>query len=1070
MISRLLALGIAGVATVTAALACGSDGPTAPATLPLLSVERPDSGTLRAGATRELVLLTPANRTLRIVAEGRGGASTDSLLAIVGTPDGAGELGRLTFSAAPGAARVLVITSFPTETQLPVTIRGLRATDAGGYRVTALPPGDDPEHGPALLLPDSSVVEFHDGPSDIDRFLVSVAAGERFVLRLAKQGFTTIRQITVNIEEPTGFITSRAELRADHSEDAWTMPFAARGAGTAVISVTGPADSGGWYGGSYSLRVIRSSLAPEQAAATFALNDTIADAIDVVGDADEYRFTAPANTRVRILPRLDRTLDAPITFSLYRPDGPLVGRGTAAAATDWDNVYPIGDRVVGTQGLPPELLLPFAGEYRLVVEGPLDLPATAGTTPYAFIISTRGDAPESAPAVAAPGPLVSGETLAGCADADEFRIPVDSAMNLAVGVARSADGCALRVTLFRNGSVARTTIVANSSGDPDRQRFEAFPVVPGDELILRVEAERSIVGSGPSTPYVFDAYAVDSRPSVAPATLVLNGGPFTEPVNRCGDVDVYEFDVPSAQRLVVHASLERAVSCPGHITIERIHDWIDYIGDFALSATPNGDPDQTGLSVFLPQSGRYRMTWRSEATGASADRGALMSIDAITLSDAPETASATATLGDIISGETLSRCGDVDEYLVALPTADAAIALELGRNVACPVTAELRFAGQILTTFSTTQAQPLPTLRSPTFSNVGERTFRLVVRSQPNGSVADRDLPYRVAVVESRNQPETVGDTLTLGDSISTEGIESPGDIDDFYVALEPGRVYLVNFIGDVRLSIPDGGVSVDPAITPPLPSGIRTSGQFGVVSAGFTRLRFLGATSESTGPYSFQVFEVNFAPEVAPAELPFDQWVEEPLTPIGDRDRFFVRATSDEWVRVSAERVQSVGSFVVEAQFTELGPEGRSIPLSGFQDSVRIELRGQLTSNSGPGRYRVRVDRLGSDPESLPSAFAVGDTIRGEGITEADVDRFTTVLPESGRYQFYLRGTSGCFPQFPLGFRITTSIDGYSGGTFGTLVDSVEGVAGDTLTFIVLPSTPVCQTGSYEFAILRAP
>jgi hypothetical protein len=327
------------------------------------------------------------------------------------------------------------------------------------------------------------------------------------------------------------------------------------------------------------------------------------------------------------------------------------------------------------------------------------------------------------------------------------------------------------------------------------------------------------------------------------------------------------------------------------------------------------------------------------------------------------------------------------------------------------------------------------------------------------------------------------GGPIAIGDTIYGL-IEPTGDIDEFTFAGTEGdevaaflQTLSGGYFNDLELCLlADAGTADELELGCVRSNGDDTSlwgqstGRFALPRSTTYTVRVSGVGGD-TGPYRFQVYPIDRAPEVQAQALALNDTIEgESIAPPGDIDEFTFAGTEGEEVAGFLQTL-SGGYFndlelclVADAgtlDELELGcvrSNGDDTSLWG-QSTGRFRLPRTTTytvrvlgvqSAEDQGPYRFMAYLVDRAPEDIAQSVAVGDTIAGESITPpGDIDEFTFsgmagqvvevfFQALSGGYferlELYLLANAGTPSEQQLGSRVLsdggdTSLEGQSTG-----------------------------------------
>lgn len=502
----------------------------------------------------------------------------------------------------------------------------------------------------------------------------------------------------------------------------------------------------------------------------------------------------------------------------------------------------------------------------------------------------------------------------------------------------------------------------------------------------------------------------------APAILLLRSGELTTgELQGPGDTLLYRLDAPTGHplRLFFRAETDSLVAeliedaPPGRVA--------------ALLSSTGADTSLTGPRngtrwFQLSESESYHVRVRGFEPG---HRGGFTLLLYVQESE-PEQTPARVSIGDTIAGEFIDPPGDVDDFLFRGDGGQELITFlqPLGPDGGATL---------LLTVYdsATDQQVAWDVIAYPSESLESHSTGRFVLpdtatyRLRVRGRVWDVDRgPYRFQLYPVDRRPEAVGSTPAVGEVVSGEAIEAVGDVDEFTVAASGGQEVNLMFRrlsgeGDpIRLELlrPDGlSIKSVEAAAPSAPDELGT-GRFFLPEDEHT-IRIAGPAAGSpaagTGAYTFELYPIDPAPETVPASISIgDTIAGESLDRPGDVDSFTFTGTRGQLLNVflTTEPTDPPASFRLELLTPEhnypaevpWGPDdvrtastGRVLLTKTTEYGIRVQGPGTGSMDRGP--YGFELYLIDPAPETLPSAVAIGDSVRGEQIDRAgDVDRFT--------------------------------------------------------------------------------
>lgn len=458
----------------------------------------------------------------------------------------------------------------------------------------------------------------------------------------------------------------------------------------------------------------------------------------------------------------------------------------------------------------------------------------------------------------------------------------------------------------------------------------------------------------------------DSPPALAADVVV------SESIDNVGDVDEFVFTGATGQEFSLMARLDagmsdsivfeftRGAQVLGQLQTNSPHDFLDELstGRFALPA----DGDYT-LRVYGPAAGRT-----AAATGTYL-------VELHTIDRNPSLGAVLALDGPEIEG-VIERPGDVDDYHFAADAGQSVVIHlntpgtmrgslgafftdEFGQGIAAVSTEELNAGHTLLYSF------PSQLLRSTTYT----------VRVSALYDVSLATGPYTLAAYTVSREPESVAADITVGETISAERIDRPGDSDHFTFRGEPGQ--LINIFLQSEASNGELVAMLGYEGQTPL-AGYHTFGSEDALDGMSTGRIELADTAYvlrvspspqahltwSQGAYALRVFEIDRDPEGRSAQyVPGDTVSGEPLYPAGDIDEYVFQLAQTTQIAVLWDAPSSGLEDLVSASLVD--QNGATV-----WNSQQVERDVTLD----PGAYRLSIlnDRLsaswGLDMARLPT------------------------------------------------------------------------------------------------------
>jgi hypothetical protein len=554
--------------------------------------------------------------------------------------------------------------------------------------------------------------------------------------------------------------------------------------------------------------------------------------------------------------------------------------------------------------------------------------------------------------------------------------------------------------------------------------------------------------------------------------------PPPEPI-ALGDTVSAELSVAQATRTyVLHAPVTDSLvlfgqATAGHLFVAITDSIVDQdIAGLALDGSV-ARPLLTTYTRFQVTAGR---TYLLRTSGAQPGIGSFRLLVA-SVSGAPESRGAAATLDSVESGEALETGADIDEFNVVGQGGDELIAyLQAldGQPLQSMILAVFDdAAGSVLAAVRNVRGDAdIQGNASQRFVLPHDGSYRVVVHGEYGFLAAGRTDAgrYRFELRHVTRAPEHAAAAVATGDTVS-ETIDYAGDVDEFTFPVEQGRLYDV-FLQDLSSS-PSELVYADilrdgvghASVGAEGGQGLfrRGSGRFTAEATGTETIRVYEVeTSPGTKAYRLYVYPIDTLPETLPAAQALNlALTAEALELPGDLDVFTLTVPSDTLIdlavfKAAADSVQPVltllpaGSDAPVATLYATGATGGSNELAGLSGKLRLHAGTyQLRIDGGGGwrdetggAYRVQSWGLSDEPEGVASAIAVGAVV-----TEA-------VSPAGDEDRFRFNGTTGQL--------VNVTLTGTGQGGTGTIVGYLmrSGVPGPSLIAETFALAAGGQTG----------
>lgn len=986
----------AGMGLALGALATCT-GPTEPPPAPPLLAPS-DTLTLDFASSRTVEVQPIAGRGQRLVVELGVSQPSDSLSARLRRNGVTVDSILVRGDAAWSSQQSLWIPRAQSDTTLLLELRWIRRAGTPSVSAFIVFPTPDPEHAEQIVSVGDTVVEYLDGDTDIDWFRISGAPNSRVTVWMQLDSASQPIRIQMG-SDPVG-AAARISALTDSAERPLAMVRdleATPETWLVVRAAPGTVGSPAPLSARYRLWVEGIDPAPETAAATAVSGDTIVERIDAFGDIDRFVIPEAQGEEIRVFLARDSLSDSPVRARLILNDGESIPFTLDAA----DSVLDIkrSPWVQKSNGEPA------------IVEVLGDTGAAADLRPvgYRVMYQRRERAPETAPVSLGLVDSVVTETLASCADADDFEITGPPLTYVSIGaVLHDAPGCRVRARLLVGEGELGAVDSLLLGTDPDVDRWAPLPIQASGVLRLRIEgidAPGQPIGRVQDVGYTLDVYAVDSTPELSPREIALGDSLLTETIDRCSDVDVFDIVGPPGSVVVVGAGFGRATTCGMALSSENN-------GSGVFHAGANVDAMRFG-HLTIPASGRVPLRVATERGGRTADRGApyVLKVDAV--DPAPELVPSALVLGDTVH-ETFSRCGDIDRWQVPLVEGEGVwLRFDRARSSSCMVVASLRYESYQSAEFvlypADSTRQVLLHYQPPVTA-----TYTLSVHTLPIGHTDDRDLPYSLVVTGAQN--EVAPSALAVGDTSAVEPWHDH-DLDLFVVPLQAGRQYVASTLGPVKFTLGAFGVSFDDH-----PRGFRYPFTATETRDHRFRMGIVGSDHPDPVNFRFMVHEFDPAPESLPDTLVAGDTTDvESFGHPGDEDHFTAGLTPGRYFRLEAFLSAGTGG-TLSTGITALGgdsviayaysPGDWSTARAGVPASGRIvaPMRHFLTTTdttTNPS-YRLRLVEIDPAPESRAATLAPGDSITDEPLDDPwDLDEYQLTVATSGTYIVRLRAAA---------------------------------------------------------------
>ena len=771
----------------------------------------------------------------------------------------------------------------------------------------------------------------------------------------------------------------------------------------------------------FDFQVYAVNAAPERRAAAFSIGDTIAgEDIVPVADVDNFWMQGQAGQEIVVVPQ---------------PLGPT-GAGTLILSitdtlTHSEIGYAFNDPGNASPRTTARIRLHSSAAYRFQLRGVTGVNSGVAPRyqgPYRFWSYAINRAPEHRSSVLPVGAVVSGERIDRAGDVDEFTFQA------AAGAQYNAFAQGSRQVQLEVAPDSGPALAAMLSDTADTGLYAVatgrFTIPQGGGYLVRVfgTASYDLADTGS---YRVLLYPIDPRPEHVSATIQPGDTISGESIGVPGDID--EFPLPGAAGDEFNIFFQVLTGSPG-VPLQLVA--ADSLGLAAgLVQSRAGDTSLTGQFTgrfALPSAGALRIRVTGIGTNTALDTGAYrFRVDRINRK--PETLPDTLAFGDSLIGERIDLPGDVDEFHVSIPDSSGVnLVAEIDSNTTGQVldVTLLDSAGHVVADLQPYTPGAFLQI-GPLRPGPGQYTLRVQGLYSTSAFVG----PYRIWLYRFGFGPELAPDTIAIGDTISSETLDPPGDVDQFSFYGQRGGHINIALQGLATPGTGEFTVHLDgtgyPVVgSPRLADSLGTyqSNRIDLSSDGWYRISITAASTpdpiSETGPYRFAITRFSTAPEhVGSGVVPGDSVTGEAIDFHGDWDEFTLTGTPGQLLAIVTRPVSGPAIPDLMVFDSTTGDTLAGVALQGFDKATaRFTLppSGQLkiavSAPTGPndflGAYRFLVVPVNPAPENVPATFALGDTVRGEAIYPAtDVDEFTGVGTPGDTLEPWWRLTADVVP-----------------------------------------------------------
>ena len=555
---------------------------------------------------------------------------------------------------------------------------------------------------------------------------------------------------------------------------------------------------------------------------------------------------------------------------------------------------------------------------------------------YTVAIFPEDPAPENVPAALQAGQAVTGESIDFGGETDAFTLSGTAGEEWIV----FAQALAGRVTVHlvdTNGSTVLAQVQAHAPTAELEERSTGRIVLPrtGTYTVRAAGADADDRGA-----YRIRADRVQRAPEADPPALQLGTAVEAE-IGSVGDVDEFTFQGTAGQQVSVLAQIVSGMS--GGIAVELVRG----ATVVARAEVPAPAAPLLELAIGrtpLPEDGAYTVRVLGPAAGSTAAASGRYRLTLYRPDNGTEGAAALALDGSPVTAA-LDAPGDVDDFTFS-GTAGQMVVLRLAAAPAnAPIEAALLNPAGLGGVAVAAEGDERYSERS-TLQSTGTYTVRVF-----SGSALGMGA-YTVEAYTIDPAPEHVPAAIAIGQTVTGERIDRPGDLDLFtftgdatrelnlFLGWDAGESELAAFIHRPN-GAPTGMFTF--AGEPTLDG--RSSGRFRLESAPYV-VRVGARSNDPTGPYALRLFPIDPTPEGRAAAYTLGTTVQgEPLYPAGDIDEYTFELAAPTRLRIV---------WTGPDNLAYLYPEGGATAV--WHSAQEIEGSPVRVVNLPAGRYRMRV------------------------------------------------------------------------------------------------------------------
>ena len=668
------------------------------------------------------------------------------------------------------------------------------------------------------------------------------------------------------------------------------------------------------------------------------------------GGANEYRVVAPAaDFRIMLHARSGSAADT------------LFVELTSDAGGVLDAVTSVGTDSVLSEQVSQWLRAAPQGSYRLRVRGR----SADDRGPYSLQLYTHNPAPEKAAAVVSVGQTVH-EAMDVPDDVDEFTLQGTAGQELIIFFQSEGQvGALLDLQLMERGTTGALARVSTAAptGALEVHSTSRVPLPRTGTYVVRVSADARL-GRTMRGPYRFRVDAVNRAPEAAGAALAP-GAVVGEAIGTVGDVDEFTFSASPGQEMNLLVQLQQAMSLGLRVELLRGAQPLREV----VAHTPTASLDDLGTGrIVLSEGGTYTVRVSGPDMGTAAEATGSYRFELYPVDRRAEAGGEVRVDGATVAG-VIDRPGDVDEFPLAGTAGQLVVLHASGAPVRSPLHAQLVAPdGTALSDALVTVGGGTSYARRVRLPATGTYTVRVTGPHAVPGTG-----PFTLGAYTVSPAPEHLPPTLAIGQTITGERIDRPGDLDVFTFAGQAGREVSLFLgapadVGAISLSVRPVTWR-DPIVfthAGPMSLDRQSTGRMVLESVAYEVVvdpqLFPGVVNYAEGgTYGLRVFPINRAPEGRSAAYVLGDTVRtEPLYPSGDVDEYRFQLAAATPLRIFW---QGPGGDPANAVWGVLYNDATgAVVWSNFDNDEAGPVR-QITLPAG--RYRLSVLNMNLDAPS---------------------------------------------------------------------------------------------------------